>query len=47
VLGAGVFGLFLGVVWAFAKEGLTRLSNNPEHSKLEVLKRLISPEKEH
>jgi uncharacterized protein involved in exopolysaccharide biosynthesis len=46
VLGAAVFGLFVGVVWAFAREGLTRLSNNPaEHSRLETLKRLISPEK--
>jgi tyrosine-protein kinase Etk/Wzc len=48
VLGAGVFGLFLGVVWAFAREGLTRLSNNPaKHSQLEVLTRLVSSEKEH
>jgi tyrosine-protein kinase Etk/Wzc len=48
VLGAGVFGLLLGAVWAFAREGLTRLSNKPaEHSQLEVLKRLISSEKEH
>lgn len=46
VLGAAVFGLFVGVVWAFAREGLTRLSNNPaEHSRLETLKQLISPEK--
>jgi uncharacterized protein involved in exopolysaccharide biosynthesis len=48
VVGAGIFGLFLGAVWAFASEGLTRLSNNPaEHSQLEALKRLISSEKEH
>jgi tyrosine-protein kinase Etk/Wzc len=46
VLGAAVFGLFLGVVWAFGREGLTRLSNNPaEHSRLETLKQLISPGK--
>jgi tyrosine-protein kinase Etk/Wzc len=46
VLGAAVFGLFVGLVWAFAREGLTRLSNNPaEHSRLETLKQLISPEK--
>jgi uncharacterized protein involved in exopolysaccharide biosynthesis len=46
VLGAAVFGLFVGVVWAFAREGLTRLSNNPaEHSRLETLKQVISPEK--
>jgi tyrosine-protein kinase Etk/Wzc len=45
VLAAAVLGLFLGVVWAFAKEGLTRLSNNPEeHSRLETLKGLISPQ---
>jgi tyrosine-protein kinase Etk/Wzc len=46
VLGAAVFGLFFGVVWAFGREGLTRLSNNPaEHSRLETLKQLISPGK--
>jgi uncharacterized protein involved in exopolysaccharide biosynthesis len=46
VLGAAVFGLFVGVAWAFAREGLTRLSNNPaEHSRLETLKQVISPEK--
>jgi len=43
VLGAAVLGLFLGVVWAFAKEGLTRLSNNPEvQPRLELLKKFIS-----
>jgi len=43
VLGAAVLGLFLGVVWAFAKEGLTRLSNNPEEQpRLELLKKIIS-----
>lgn len=43
VLGAAIFGLFLGVVWAFAREGLTRLSNNPaEHARLELLKKSIS-----
>jgi uncharacterized protein involved in exopolysaccharide biosynthesis len=43
VLGAAVFGLFVGVVWAFAREGLTRLSNNPaEHARLELLKTSIS-----
>ena len=46
VLGAAVFGLFLGVVWAFAREGVTRLSNNPaEQQRLELLKRSISPGK--
>jgi uncharacterized protein involved in exopolysaccharide biosynthesis len=46
VLGAAVLGLFLGVVWAFAREGLARLSNNPaEHERLELLKESISPGK--
>ncbi len=46
VLGAVVLGLFFGVVWAFSKEGLTRLSNNPaEHARMEELKGLIAPEK--
>ena len=45
VLGAAVLGLFLGVVWAFSREGLTRLSNNPaERSRMEELKGLISSE---
>jgi tyrosine-protein kinase Etk/Wzc len=46
VLGAAAFGIFLGVFWAFAKEGVTRLSNNPaEHKRLELLKTSISPGK--
>ena len=46
VLGATVLGLFVGLVWAFAREGLTRLSNNPaEHLRLELLKKSISPGK--
>jgi tyrosine-protein kinase Etk/Wzc len=46
VLGAAILGLFLGVVWAFAREGLTRLSNNPaEHQRLELLKKSISSRK--
>jgi uncharacterized protein involved in exopolysaccharide biosynthesis len=46
VLGAAVLGLFLGVVWAFTREGLKRLSNNPaEHLRLELLKKSISPGK--
>jgi tyrosine-protein kinase Etk/Wzc len=46
VLGAAVLGLFLGVVWAFTREGLKRLSNNPaEQSRLELLKKSISPGK--
>jgi len=48
VLGATAFGLFVGVVWVFAAEGLRRLSNNPaEHSQMETLKRIISHEKKH
>jgi tyrosine-protein kinase Etk/Wzc len=43
VLGAAVFGLFLGGIWAFVREGLTRLSNNPaKHQRLESLKQSIS-----
>jgi uncharacterized protein involved in exopolysaccharide biosynthesis len=46
MLGAAVLGLFLGVVWAFAREGVTRLSNNPaEHERLELLRHSISPGK--
>jgi uncharacterized protein involved in exopolysaccharide biosynthesis len=46
VLATAALGLFLGVVWAFAREGLTRLSNNPaEHLRLELLKKSISPGK--
>jgi tyrosine-protein kinase Etk/Wzc len=46
VLGAAAFGIFLGVFWAFAKEGMTRLSNNPaEHQRLELIKKSISPGK--
>jgi tyrosine-protein kinase Etk/Wzc len=46
VLGAAVLGLFFGVVWAFFREGLSRLSNNPaERSRVDELKGLISPDK--
>ena len=46
VLGAAAFGMFFGVVWAFAREGLTRLSNNPaQQHRLELLKKSISPRK--
>jgi uncharacterized protein involved in exopolysaccharide biosynthesis len=46
VLGSVLLGLFLGVVWAFSREGLTRLSNNPaEHARLEELRGLVSSEK--
>jgi tyrosine-protein kinase Etk/Wzc len=48
VLGAAVLGLFFGVVWAFSREGLTRLSNNPaEHSRMETLRGLVSSEEKH
>jgi tyrosine-protein kinase Etk/Wzc len=48
VLGAAVLGLFFGVVWAFSREGLTRLSNNPaEHSRMKTLRGLISSKKKH
>jgi len=43
VIGALFFGVLLGIVWAFAAEGFTRLSNNPaERSRLEELKEAIS-----
>jgi uncharacterized protein involved in exopolysaccharide biosynthesis len=46
VLGAVVLGLILGSAWAFSREGLRRLSNNPaERSRMEELKGLIAPEK--
>ncbi len=39
VLGAAVLGLFLGIGWVFASEGLTRLSNDPvEGQRLTILK---------
>lgn len=42
VLGALAFGLFLGIAWALATEGLTRLTDNPaEHARVETLKQLI------
>jgi uncharacterized protein involved in exopolysaccharide biosynthesis len=45
VLGAAVLGLFLGVVWAFSREGVTRLSKNPaEQDRLELLRKSISTE---
>jgi len=35
--------MFLGIAWAFAAEGYTRLSNNPaERPRLEALKAAIS-----
>jgi uncharacterized protein involved in exopolysaccharide biosynthesis len=43
VLGAAVLGLFLGVVWAFSREGVRRLSKNPaEQGRLELLRKSIS-----
>jgi len=43
VLGAAVFGVFVGVIWAFTAEGLERLSKNPaERSRLEELRTLFS-----
>jgi len=46
VLGTFVFGLFLGVAWAFTKVSLTRFSDDPaKQPRLEVLKALISSEK--
>jgi uncharacterized protein involved in exopolysaccharide biosynthesis len=42
VLGAAAFGLLVGIFWAFAKEGLSRLSSNPsEQARLETLKQLV------
>jgi tyrosine-protein kinase Etk/Wzc len=46
VLGAAVFGMLIGVGWAFAAEGYTRLSNDPaERSRLETLGTLLSRKK--
>jgi tyrosine-protein kinase Etk/Wzc len=46
VLGAIFLGLLLGIVWAFAVEGLVRISKNPaERSQLEALKKLITPDR--
>jgi uncharacterized protein involved in exopolysaccharide biosynthesis len=41
--GAAVLGMFLGVVWAFAAEGMQRIASNPaERLRLDILKGLIS-----
>jgi tyrosine-protein kinase Etk/Wzc len=46
VLGAAVFGMLVGIAWAFASEGYTRLCNNPaERSRLETLRGLLSGKK--
>ncbi len=40
---AAFFGMFLGVVWAFAAEGMRRIASNPaERSRLDTLQRVIS-----
>ena len=46
VLGSAIFGLLAGIAWAFAKEGLTKIEQNPaERTRVETLKRLISSHK--
>lgn len=46
VLGAAVFGVFLGICWVFAGEAIDRLSRDPaERPRLESLKESISPKK--
>jgi uncharacterized protein involved in exopolysaccharide biosynthesis len=46
VLGTLVFGLLLGIAWAFTKESLATLSDDPaKQQRLEALKTLISSEK--
>jgi tyrosine-protein kinase Etk/Wzc len=46
ILGSVFLGLFFGAVWAFSKEGLMRLSNNPaEHARMKELKELVSSDK--
>ncbi len=43
VAGAAALGLFLGVVWAFAAEGLSRLENNPaERLRLDALRMTLA-----
>ena len=43
VLGFAVLGLFLGILWVFTDEGLTRIAKNPEErAQLETLKELMS-----
>jgi tyrosine-protein kinase Etk/Wzc len=43
ILGSAAFGLFLGFVWAFSGDGLTRLSGNPQMKELKGL--VSSPKK--
>lgn len=46
VLGAVVFGLFLGIAWAFTSDGLNRLSSDPvEGQRLAALRDALSSEK--
>lgn len=46
VLGAAVFGVFLGIGWVFIAESFNRISNNPaERSRLETLAEMLSPKK--
>lgn len=43
IVGMTALGIFLGIVWALAAEGLARLSRNPlERSRLETLQQLLS-----
>jgi uncharacterized protein involved in exopolysaccharide biosynthesis len=43
VLGAGLLGLFIGVAWALAADGLARISRNPaESERLQTLRRLLA-----
>ena len=44
ILGTAMLGLFLGVVWAFAAEGLARFANDqaPQHSQVEKIKQMIT-----
>jgi uncharacterized protein involved in exopolysaccharide biosynthesis len=40
---AAFLGMFLGVVWAFAAEGMRRIASNPaERLRLDTLQRLMS-----
>jgi tyrosine-protein kinase Etk/Wzc len=42
VLAATIFGLLFGIFWAFANEGLNRISSNPsEQARLETLRQLV------
>jgi tyrosine-protein kinase Etk/Wzc len=45
ILGATILGAALSTLWAFAKEGLTRLVHNPEErSRIETLRALVARE---